>query len=364
MGYYDGIAATREASAYTVAKETHTPVILVVSARGAGSSLGAVIEGFIRHKPEGQIQGVVFNDASESRYSDLKQIAESAGARTYGFLPRKAEWALPSRHLGLWSADEITGLQDILTELGRQAERTLDVGGLLSLAETAGGKSHWLSAVPAKLCAYGRTPLLRIAIAKDEAFCFLYAENLELLQALGCEPVFFSPLRDNALPENIQGLYLCGGYPEVYAQQIAQNASMRESVRQALSGGLPAIAEGGGFLFLHDCGVIRGTVYKTEKLQRFGYITLRAMKDNLLCKSGETIRAHEFHYWDSDNPGDGFTAQKAGRELIYSCIHATETLYAGFPHLYFPANPTFAERLVERMSQYELKRRSFTRSTR
>ena len=353
MGYYDGIAATDEASTYTVARETCTPVVLVVSAKGAGSSLGAVLEGFIRHRPDSQIKGVIFNDAYESRYPDLQRIAGDAGTRAYGYMPRKDEWAIPSRHLGLILAGEIAGLRDVLSALGRQAEQSMDIEGLLALAKTT---------TPLQPIYEQRGPRrpVRLAVSRDEAFCFLYEENLELLRGLGCEVVYFSPLYDNALPANISGLYLCGGYPELHTKTLTENVSMRESIRHAVQSGLPTIAECGGFLYLHDsldgfpmCGIIHGAAFEAKRLQRFGYITLTAGHDNLLCKAGESIRAHEFHYWESGNPGDTFTARKAGRDLSYPCIHSTETLYTGFPHLYFLANPTFAERFAGRMAQYE-----------
>jgi len=354
MGYYDGIAPTDEASAYTVAREARAPVILVVSARGAGSSLGAFIEGFARYRTDSHIKGVIFNDASESRYPDLERIAKDAGVQAYGTMPRNEEWMLPSRHLGLMTAGEIENLQDKLWSLGCQAEQSLDVGGLLALAKTASNLDGNRRPQPQRAAG------VRLAVAKDEAFCFLYEENLELLRTLGCEVIFFSPLRDRSLPANINGLYLCGGYPELYSKTLTNNHTMLKSIRQATLDGLPTIAECGGFLYLHEtldgfpmCGVIHGTAFETKRLQRFGYITLTAGRSNLLCEAGGSIRSREFHYWDSSLHGDGFTAQKAGRELSYPCVHATETLYAGFPHLYFPANPAFAERFVERMARYE-----------
>jgi len=353
MGFYDGIAATNESSAYTVARETRTPVVLVVSARGAGGSLGAVIEGFARHRPDSRIEGVLFNDAGEARYPDLERIAENAGMRAYGYMPRGEVWALPSRHLGLLTAGEITDLKDKLWALGSQAEQSLDIDGLLALAETA-------SELPrTKRPRTQGAAHVRLAVARDEAFCFLYEENLEMLEALGCELLFFSPLKDSALPANSKGLYVCGGYPELYSQTLTGRPLLR-SIRQAIENGLPTIAECGGFLVLHEtldglplCGVIRGAAFETKKLRRFGYITLTAGRDNLLCEAGESIRAHEFHYWDSACPGDGFTARKAGRAISYACVHATDSLYAGFPHLYFPANPVFAERFVQKMARYK-----------
>jgi len=358
MGYYDGIAATNEASAYTVARETATPAVLVVRVRGMGSSLGAVVKGFTQYRPDNHIMGVIFNDASESRYADLKQIAADTGVRVYGYLPRNPEWSLPERHLGLLAAGEIAGLKDTLQSLGRQAEQTLDIDGLIALAETAPTLQTVEKPIERIFPQWGIQT--RLAIARDEAFCFLYEENLELLQELGCEPAFFSPLHDKALPKDSQGLYICGGYPELHTKTLTGNTSMRESILQAVKSGLPTIAEGGGFMYLHEtldglpmCGVIPGTAFETRRLQRFGYMTMTARQDNLLCRAGESIRSREFHYWDSSSPGNGFTARKAGRDRSYPCIHATDTLYAGFPHLYFPANPAFAEHFAERMKQYE-----------
>ena len=367
MGYYDGIATTDEASAYTVARETRTPVVLVVNARGAGNSLGAAIEGFARHRPDSHIKGVIFNDANERRYADLAQIALHAGVRAYGTMPHNEKWELPSRQLGLLTPDEVVGLKGLLSEMGRQAEQTLDIDGLLELAQTAPALQPTLafdphSRVDARRASneHSKIAPIRLAVARDAAFCFLYEENLELLRVLGCDPVFFNPLHDQTLPENIRGLILCGGYPDLYKKELSENTSMRESIRRAAANGLPTIAESGGFLYLHKtldripmCGVIDGAAFETKRLQRFGYITLTANRDNLLCGTGESIRAHAFHYFDSHCPGDGFTARKAGRENSYPCVHATSSLYAGFPHLFFPANQLFAERFVERMAQYE-----------
>ena len=392
MGYYDGIAATDEASAFTVARETQTPVVLVISARGASGSLGAVIDGFARHRKDSRIQGVIFNDAKDGRYPDLARIAEDAGVRAYGYIPRKDEWSLPSRHLGLLTTGEITGVKELLSSLGRQAEQTIDIDGLIAMAgvapdlqtpstrmqQTTGSRTVSASLQDNRSCpdaylkytnsdcgegadhaATMRKPVL-LAVAKDDAFCFMYDENLEILQALGCELVFFSPMKDRALPENADGLYLCGGYPELHIAPLSDNTSMRLSISRAVAGGLPTIAESGGFLYLHDsldgapmCGVIRGRAFETKQPQRFGYITITSERDNMLCRAGGSIRSHEFHYWESSSRGEGFTARKAGRAVSYPCVHATDSLFAGFPHLFFPANPSFAESFIEKMREHE-----------
>lgn len=389
MGFYDGIGASDEASAFTVANETNTPAVLVINARGIGSSVGALIEGYARHRTPNTLQGVIFNNASAGFYPSLAHLAEQAGLKAYGYLPHETTWELPSRHLGLMRASEIANLQELLGELGGQAEQTLDLDGLLSLAESApvlAGETRpvWMpgkqlqsepapeaedpakatSAAPASgeqlHAPRAHSPAkLRLAIARDEAFCFLYEENLELLEALGCELVFFSPLASPALPPDISGLYLPGGYPELHTEALSENGALREHINTAVQGGLPTIAECGGFLYLHKsldekplCGVIDGEAHTTSRLQRFGYHTLVAATDNLLCERGESIRSREFHYCTSTSLGEGFTAHKAGRELSYSCVHTSSTLYAGFPHLYLPANPRFASRFVERMKLY------------
>ena len=348
MGYYDGIAGTCEASAYTISQATKTPVVLVVNGKGAGSSAGAVIKGFCSYQKGSNIKGVIFNNLNKERYSDMAGIAESLSVKPYGFLPHDPGISIESRHLGLITTAEIENIKEKLTRLGKSAGETLDIDGLLELSRTAGAIS--LPEKPA-----GAQKKVRIAVASDKAFCFRYIENIELLSEAGAEIVYFSPLCDSSLPENTGGLYLCGGYPELYKEELSKNAAMLSDIKKAVAGGMPVIAESGGFLLLHEtldgfpmAGAIKGHAYKTEKLQRFGYAELTAKSHNLLCEAGEKIRVHEFHYWDSDAPGNGFIARKAGRGTEHLCAHSTDTMYAGFPHLYFPAKPEIAARFTSK----------------
>lgn len=356
MGYYDGVGPEGHYSAYDVARETETPAVLVVDAKGMYASAGAVLKGFSDYKTPSGILGVIFNNASPALYRGLSSIAEKVGIKPLGFLPRETKASIESRHLGLVTAEEITGIEEKLALLGALAERHIDIDGLLALA----GRAPDLSA-----CAPDIRPLgsVRIAVARDEAFCFLYEENLELLAALGCELAFFSPLRDAALPDGTGGLYLCGGYPELHLEALSANSSMFRAVSAAVRGGMPTIAECGGFLYLHDtldgvpmAGVIHADAYRTEKLRRFGYVTLRARADNLLCAAGESIRAHEFHYYESTGCGADFIADKPLSEESWPCVHAGETFYAGFPHLYFDTNPAFAENFVKKAIAYANKK--------
>lgn len=352
MGYYDGIGTDGVASTYEIAKATNTPVILVLNVKGMYTSAGALIEGFLHFRPDSGIRGVIFDGATPMLYEGLKQIARNAGVIPLGFIPHDTSLAIESRHLGLVTAGEIVDLQKKLNALASLAERSIDLDQILQLATQA---PRLFAAPPVTK----QAPRVRIAVARDEAFCFLYQENLALLSALGAELCFFSPVHDSALPEQVQGLYLPGGYPELYANALCANQSMLSSVKDAVVRGLPTIAECGGFLYLHDTldglpmvGVIHAAAVRTDRLQRFGYVTLTAQTDNLLCNAKESIRAHEFHYYESDLPGSDFLAEKPSSTRQYACIHATDSLYAGFPHLYFPANPTFAERFVEQASHF------------
>lgn len=352
MGYYDGVSGnTDTASAAHLARATETPSVLIVRPRGQSLSLAAEIKGFRDFAPN-TLAGVILNGVSAGMYPFYRTIAEQAGLPVFGFLPPVPESEIPDRHLGLVTAAEIGDLQSKLDRLADAAQTGLDLDGLLALARTASplaDQSAPLVPVTDKL--------VRIAVARDKAFCFYYADNLDVLRALGAELVPFSPLTDRALPEGIDGLYLGGGYPEVHKAQLAANHTMRDSIHNAVLGGLPTIAECGGFLYLHRtldgaemAGVLDADAKLTKKLQPFGYVTLTARRDNLLCRAGEHMPAHVFHYAVSTDEGADFDAQKPNGRA-WACVHATDTLYAGFPHLYFRSNPAFAENFVRRAAR-------------
>ena len=342
MGFYDGAGLTTwKTSAYELALVTKTPVVLVVNARGAALSVLAVIEGFLRFRPESGIRGVILNQCTAMTYASLSAaIEERFGIRCFGFLPRLDECVLESRHLGLVTAGEIRDLREKMQTLAAQAEKTLDIDALLALAHEAEPLDYTPAVLPKK-------EKIRLAVARDNAFCFYYEDSLDAVREMGGELVPFSPITDGALPENIDGLYLGGGYPELYAKELGENASMRASVRAALERGVPCIAECGGFMYLTEAigdepmaGFLPGTCFDTGKLTRFGYVTLRAKKDNLLCRAGGEIAAHEFHHWDCTCPGDAFAAEKpTGRR--WECAAASDTLYAGYPHFHFYSNLEF-----------------------
>ena len=353
MGYYDGLgAATDRASSYAVARALDAPVVLIVDGRGQSLSALATLTGFLRFREDSRIRGVLFNRMSESVYTALKPEVEKLGVRPLGFVPKAPELMIESRHLGLVTPGEIEDLGQKLDALAALLERTVDMEGLLALA----GSAPALEAPPVP--PVPTLPRTRIAVARDQAFCFLYRDNLDLLADYGAELIFFSPLHDDALPAGAQGLILPGGYPELHARALSENESMRRSVREAIQNGLPCLAECGGFLYLHReledmdgrswpmAGVLNARAYRTPRLGRFGYITLTAKADTAFLPAGETVRGHEFHYFESESRGDALHAQKPTGSRGWDCGHSRGNLLMGFPHLYYPSDPQLIERFL------------------
>ena len=349
MGFYDGVSGTTDtASAAHLARETGTPAILVVRPKGQSLSLAAMLSGF-RNFTENTLCGVVLNGISDAMYPFYRDIVQKSGLKVLGYLPSVPEAEIPDRHLGLVTADELKDLNYRLDLLADAADNRIDIEEILKISRTA----LQLSDDTKKISPVTKKPV-RIAVARDKAFCFYYEDNFDVLRGLGAELVEFSPISDERLPENIDGLYLGGGYPELHKTALSNNVSMQKSVSDAIFDGLPTIAECGGFLYLHRhldgaemVGVIDADAVLTDRLQPFGYVTLTAQHDNVLCAQGGQIHAHEFHYAKSDNNGCDFIAEKPnGRK--WNCVHATRSLYAGFPHLYFRANVEFAENFIRK----------------
>lgn len=356
MGYYDGLSMESDAaSSYRVAEALDAPTLLVVNARGMALSAAAVVRGFQALRTPNRIAGVIFNRASPMSYPRLKAAVEATcGVRVYGFMPAMADCALESRHLGLVTAQEVSDLKGKMQRLAAQAEETLDVDGIIALMR----KQSPIEAEDIPIAALGHA---RIAVARDRAFCFYYRDNLELLEALGAEIVPFSPIADARLPD-CDGLYIGGGYPELYAEKLSRNGEMRASIREAIAAGLPTVAECGGFMYLSRAigewemaDAIPAVCQNTGKLSRFGYAELWADSSSLLFEAGDSIRAHEFHYWDADAPGDALTARKIGGRS-WKCAWVDENLYAGYPHLYFYSNIDAARRFVSKCIERRMRR--------
>lgn len=348
MGFYDGVAGiSTQASAYDLARVTQTPVILVVDTKGMSLSVTAMIKGFLEYREDSRICGVILNRMTAGLYLRVKeQIETELPVKVLGYVPQAEEYVIESRHLGLVTPDEIEGLKEKLCGLAGVLEQTLDMEGMLQIAHQA-EEISWQKPQLPRLS--GKT--VTIGIARDEAFCFYYRDNLELMEEMGAKLLFFSPLKEKHLPEGLDGLIFYGGYPELYAGRLSENESMRTEIRETVVGGMPYLAECGGFMYLHDTmedmegkaypmvGILPGEAYRTGHLNRFGYVTLTANRSQILGEAGTSIRGHEFHYFDSTDNGEAFHARKPLAKREWDCIHADRQGAAGFPHLYYYSNP-------------------------
>lgn len=345
MGFYDGLGGVSDrASAWHLADTLGLPVLLVVEPKGQSLTLAAELKGLVNFRTPSHIAGILLNNCTARMHALLAPMLEKeTGLPVLGFLPKLPEAVIGSRHLGLYTAAEVENLQQKLALLADAAEEHIDWPRLLTLCEKE----------PPALPVQPETPpaRVRIAVAQDEAFCFTYAETLEAFRDAGAEVVFFSPLRDTALPENIGGLYLPGGYPELHARELSENTSLLREIKQKIESGLPTAAECGGFLYLGQsltdaegqswpmAGVLPGEAKDAGRLVRFGYAALSADSDSMLFRAGESFPVHEFHHWDSTANGTALAAKKPVGGAEWRCGFIDEHFYAGFPHLYWAGTP-------------------------
>ena len=345
MGFYDGLGGVSDrASAWHLADTLDLPVLLVAEPKGQSLTLAAELNGLVNFRTPSHIAGILLNNCTARMHALLApMLEEETGLPVLGFLPKLPEAVIGSRHLGLYTAAEVENLQQKLALLADAAEEHIDWLRLLALCEKE----------PPALPLQPETPpaRVRIAVAQDEAFCFTYAETLEAFRDAGAEVVFFSPLRDTALPENIGGLYLPGGYPELHARELSGNTSLLREIKRKIESGLPTAAECGGFLYLGQSltdaegqswpmvGVLPGEAKDAGRLVRFGYATLSADSDSMLFRAGESFPIHEFHHWDSTANGTALAAKKPVGGAEWRCGSVNEHFYAGFPHLYWAGTP-------------------------
>ena len=369
MGYYDGLGGQSDAaSTYEVAKVTETPVVLVVDGKGASVSLAAMVRGIVEYRRDSHIQGILLNRVTGAFYPRLKELIErDCGIPVAGFLPEMKDLEVPSRHLGLAAPEEMGDFNAWLGRVAAEMERNVDIDMLLAIGTEApeiGGKAPDVPVLPGKV---------RIGVARDEAFSFYYTENLELLGRMGAELVEFSPLHDKELPPQLDGLLLGGGYPENYARELEQAGEIREAVRKLCETGIPCLAECGGFLYLQQAldtagavameshrmaEVLPGRGFPTGRLCRFGYIKIETCSPGILGETGQILKGHEFHYWDSTENGADCTAVKPVGGKSYPCMVHTAHMAAGFPHLYYYSNPNAIFSFLQYCLRYQAERRA------
>lgn len=357
MGYYDGIGmATTEGSTFDVSERLKCPTILIVNCKGTSISSVPVIKGFKEFR-DNNIKGVILNNMSASMYAKVSKVIEDEiGINVIGYVPKVTDLVLESRHLGLCLPGEIKSLKEKLNRLADILEETLDIDLLVKLAKSVPELEYKKPSIK-KI-----DGTVKIALADDDAFCFTYEDNIKLLEECGAKIVHFSPMHDEKIPENVGGIILSGGYPELHAETLSSNKGMLEDIRKKIISGMPCMAECGGFMYLHKeiegsdgkmypmADVFNSKATNEGKLNRFGYITLSPKADSDILKNC-TVKAHEFHYWDSEDCGTDCMATKSNGKK-YECMHCEGALSAGFPHIYLYSNPKVAYNFLKCCSRF------------
>jgi cobyrinic acid a,c-diamide synthase len=357
MGLFDGVSGGGEiGSAAQIAKLLSLPVILVLDASKSARSLAAVVRGFETFDPQLKFAGLVLNQvAGESHFRLLADaIRSTSPTPLLGWLPRDESVTIPERHLGLRTADEEPFPLERAKSLAALAEKHLDLDQLLKRACAN-------DVVPGVPATSAKPPSIRLGIARDAAFCFYYQDNLDLLEAAGAKPVPFSPLANTELPHDLDALYLGGGYPELYAQQLSANESFLRSLRSFADSGRPIYAECGGMMYLAEqlrtrqggvfpmASLLPLRIEMTDRLVRFGYVELEFAQDTFLGRKGTIARSHSFHYSRAIPTGEilaPFHARYSlsGLSELEGCLQ--NNVLASYFHLHFAGNPSFAPAFV------------------
>lgn len=370
MGLFDGLGTNAEGSSAELAKLLCLPVVLVVDAAGSSLSCAALVKGFAEFDPNLPLAAVILNRVgSAGHYQLLKSAIEThTRVKVAGWLGNDAAVAVESRHLGLVPAGEHPDLLKHTQTLVAAMEATIDFQLLQNLAAGANQASQ-PDLAEFLACKYSpQGPKVRIAVARDRAFNFHYADNLDLLEQLGAELVYFSPLQDSALPPDCQGLYLCGGFPETCAAELSANQAMRREVRRFAQVGGPIYGECGGFMYLCReidgqamVGVFDATVVMTDRLQRFGYVQITTSQANLWGPAGQHIRGHEFHYSKIDgwsgtiSPSYQVSRANKAQNASWDCGFVCKNTLGSYAHLHFLANPDFARNFVQVCRQFSVQ---------
>lgn len=358
MGLFDGVdPVTFQGSGADLARTFGIPVVLVVDGGGVGGSVAATVLGHARLWPDLKLAGVILNRLSGQGHFELQKAAIEAHTEVpvLGWVPKRPDWSLPERHLGIHQPHEIPGLDEALDRLGQGLSETLDLDRLRALAAPVAG------------CPTVTAPTrgdLPVGLAWDEAFSFAYADTLDRFERLGVRWVRFSPLRDR-LPEPLAGVYLPGGYPELHAETFSRNTGLHADLRAAHAAGMPIFAECGGYMALGEvlydlegrahpmAGVIPGRFRMTERLQSFGYKRLRLLRDTPFGPEGREGKGHGFHHSiREDAPAAPVWHAENTRGQGEAEGHAEGGLVAGYTHLAFGAQPDWAEAWVARVRAF------------
>ena len=403
MGLFDGIDGVSEAgSSAEIAKALGAPVLLVVDARSQARSAAALVHGFASFDPGVRIAGVIFNNVASANHEKILREALAAGSPEIpliGCLPRDPELAIPSRHLGLTTAEENPLSGAFLQHLGEVIDRHLDLDAILGLAGSTGVLPNLEHESGPRVKTSGASSLtrssrqqcrsyeggaaesrsldaavpdanrVRIAVARDAAFCFVYEDNLRLLRERGAELCSFSPLADGALPDGISGIYLPGGYPELFAETLAGNGSLMASIRDRIEDGMPVYAECGGFIYLtrgvagpeatHPLvGIFPVQTRMLPRRKALGYREVELLGESIIGAKGMLARGHEFHYSEmGEMPGEVERLYKVFRKGLPLGLegYRYRNCLASYIHLHFGGSPEIAGGFVEQCNDYRTR---------
>ena len=355
MGLYDGMGGSEErGSTYDLARTLEMPIVLIIDAKGLSRSILPIVRGFLDYDTSDLIKGVILNRVGETQFENLRELVEKElKISVFGYFPETKGLEIRSRHLGLITPGEVTDFNELTEKSSALAEKCIDISALEKLEsgtdyEEAGKLEEYLKDYTSEEFAG-----LKVGVAMDDAFCFNYDDNLELLKRMGAQIVPFSPIKDDTLPEDIAALIFPGGYPELFAFELSTNTALTREIQIKIENGMPVIAECGGYMYLTESIEEKsGNIYpmvdiietKTSyegRSPHFGYITVKENTEGTFLGKNE-IRGHEFHYFDSEDNGSDCIAVKPYGNKKWLCIHADSKKWMGFPHLYYYSCPAYA----------------------
>lgn len=372
MGLYDGLGSGFDyCSSSSMSKIIDCPVILIIDGKSMAASAAALVLGFKNLDPKVRIAGVIANNVSTKSHFDIikKSVEENTQIPVIGRIPKDPEFSLSSRHLGLTPSVEVDDLDKKMDYIAQVIEENINLDLLLEIAETGP-------------VAYDETRRmnvkditdLRLALAFDKAFNFYYKDSLELLEEMGVKLVEFSPLKDKKLPENIQGIFLGGGFPEVFAKQLSENKEMLEQIKSLADDGIPLYAECGGLMYLGESlqdlegnelkmtGIFDGKSQMGKKLQRFGYCQGTAEDDSVISEKGSMVRGHEFHY--SDFESDEEAIYQMNKNLTDGTVkswrggYKKNNVLGTYLHTHFAGDYNLALHFISKMEEYKYNKNS------
>lgn len=370
MGLFDGFGISKDmGSTAHISKILKAPVILVIDGRGMSSSAAAQVLGYKMYDPEMDLKGVIVNNISGEKHYDLikKVVERDTGIKCFGYLKKNSNIKLESRHLGLIPSVEMDDLEKRLNELADMVESTIDLDGILELSS----KAEALDSKPRK--DIKKDKVVNIGVALDKAFNFYYQDNLDLLESLGANLIYFSPLYDKKLPDNLHGLYIGGGFPEIFPKELEENKEMRDEIKKKSLDGIPIYAECGGLMYLTKSisdfqgnkyemvGVFDREASMTKRLQRFGYVYVNIKKSCAISTGDETVKAHEFHRSTLNEVSGENYAYRVDKirenelQKSWECGLVKDNTLGAYAHIHFYSNRALAENFINSCRSHKEK---------